>query len=68
MQGIYTRALQKKSSYKLQMTGALHSNEKNLLLLINPGPAGPVLIRIRYACLCGGPRIDPVSPVSSFTL
>ena len=38
------------------------------LAALNPGPAGPVSIRIRYACLCGGPRIDPVSPVSSFTL
>ena len=35
---------------------------------INPGPAGPVSIRFHYACLCGGPRINPVSPVSSFTL
>ena len=28
----------------------------------NPGPAGPVSIRIRYACLCGGLRIYPGSP------
>ena len=36
--------------------------------LLNPGPAGPVSIQFHYACLCGGPLIDPVSPVSSFTL
>ena len=38
------------------------------LFNVNPGPAGPVSIRFHYACLCGGQRIDPVSPVSSFTL
>ena len=35
---------------------------KFLLTSINPGPAGPVSIRIRYACLCGGLRIYPGSP------
>ena len=32
------------------------------LKAFNPGPAGPVSIRIRYACLCGGLRIYPGSP------
>ena len=30
--------------------------------VLNPGPAGPVWIRIRYACLFGGLRIYPGSP------
>ena len=33
-----------------------------IILVLNPGPAGPVSIRIRYACLCGGLRIYPGSP------
>ena len=41
---------------------------KNKAIIFNPGHAGPVTIRFHYACLCGGPWIDPVSLVSSFTL
>ena len=44
------------------------SEVENLIGWVFDGPAGPVSIRFHYACLCGGPRIDPVSPVSSFTL
>ena len=45
------------------MTEACHAIlHKTANKLINPGPAGPVSIRIRYACLCGGLRIYPGSP------
>ena len=43
----------------LNMVYKMYTSER---VGLNPGPAGPVSIRIRYACLFGGLRIYPGSP------